>query len=86
MKYVIFKRNTMFCPVIIPEHITHSQVKLEGCLVHSAGFFYIGGNEPEDIVTVLPDSSDSLGIGPKIGDKELLVATLAGFGVYAFME
>lgn len=86
MKYVIFKRSRLFCPVIIPEHITHSQIKIEGCSVHSAGFFYMGGQTPEDIITLLPESSDSLGVGPKPGDKELLVSTLAGFGMYAFME
>lgn len=86
MKYVIFKRKSVIVPIVLPEHATHADVTLKGYRVHSAGFFYIGGEKPEDIVTVLPDISDSLGIGPKPEDKQLLIATLAGYGMYAFMN
>lgn len=86
MKYVIFKRNELFVPVIIPEHATHAEITLEGHQVYSAGFFYMGGENPGDILTILPDGSDSLGVGPQPEDKQLLIATLAGYGMYMFMH
>lgn len=39
MKYVMFKRNNLMMPMIIPNHVTHSQVKIIGAEVVSAGFF-----------------------------------------------
>lgn len=83
MKYIIFKQRNMMLPVIIPDHITHADVKVEGAVPYSAGFFLLG---TEDIVTIAPAKSDSLGIGPKDGDRELIIAALANCGMYAFMR
>ena len=83
MKYIIFKQKDMMLPVVIPDHVTHASVKIENAELHSAGFFLLG---TEDIVTILPGKSDSLGIGPKDGDRKLILAALANCGMYAFIR
>lgn len=83
MKYVVFKKGDMMLPVIIPDHVTHAEVKMEGTELYSAGFFLLGTDE---IVTVAPDGSNSLGIGPQPGDRELIIGVLANCGMYAFMR
>lgn len=39
MKYVIFEsKGGLYNPVVFPDHIAHSQIKIEDCSVFSAGF------------------------------------------------
>lgn len=70
-------------PVIIPDHVTHSDVRIEDAEIHSAGFFLLGTDE---LVTISPDGSNSLGIGPKPGDRELIIAVLTNCGMYAYLK
>jgi hypothetical protein len=81
MKYVIFKHKTgIFMPIIIPQHITHSMVKIEDCEPVSAGFFRI------DNETVIPyGDSTSLKLGPSADDAELIQNVLNNSGMYAFI-
>lgn len=85
MKYVVFEQEKtgLKMPVLFPDHVTHSTVKIEGMKVVSAGFCLIGGDE---IVTIPLKISDSLNIGPAKADKGLIVATLCNAGVYAFLN
>lgn len=84
MKYVVFEqeRTGLKMPVLFPDHITHSSVKIEGTKAISAGFCLIGSN---GIITILSNKSDSLNLGPAQGDKGLLIATLCNAGMYAFL-
>lgn len=85
MKYVVFEQEStgLKMPVIFPDHVTHSQVKIEGVKPVSAGFCLVGTDE---LVTVLPDESESLQLGPVPGDRELLISVLCNAGVYAFLN
>ncbi|WP_147382095.1 hypothetical protein [Parabacteroides sp. AF48-14] len=85
MKYVVFEqeRTGLKMPVLFPDHVTHSEIKIEGTKVVSAGFCLVG---TEEIVTILQERSDSLNIGPAKGDRELIIAVLCNAGVYAFMN
>lgn len=84
MKYVIFKRKTMFCPVIIPEHCTHSQISIEGFEPVSAGFFSISSC---GIVEVdLEQGSDSLGLMPDVRDHILLMHLLCNSTPSVYMD
>ncbi|QFG53662.1 hypothetical protein [Chryseobacterium sp.] len=72
MKYVIYKRNGLFLPVTFPDHITHSQVKIEweGSLeLYSAGFFSLNSF---GLPVILPGISESLNIGPSSSDEDIL--------------
>lgn len=97
MKYVIFKKETndiiTYMPVIIPEHVTHSSIKIDETngrrepvnknkiSVHSAGFFYINGG----MVKIEDKKSESLNIGPNMEtDKILITQTLSNAGIYGF--
>lgn len=84
MKYVVFEyENTgLKMPVIFPDHVTHADVKINNAKPVSAGFALLG---TEEVVTVTGDS-ESLGIAAANGDRELLIATLANAGMYAFMN
>lgn len=85
MKYIIFEeeRTGIFSPVLFPEHVTHSDIKIIGTKPISAGFCILGG---EDIISILPEISDSLQIGPGENDKRLIIATLANSGMYDFLK
>lgn len=73
MKYVIFKRKSLLLPVIIPEHCTHSEVKIEGFTPIYAGFCSVRSG----IVEVdLEHGSESLGLKPGIRDAVLLTGLL----------
>lgn len=84
MKYVIFEDiNTgLKMPIVFPDHITHSILKIDGAKPVSAGFCLVG---TEEIVTIEPRKSDSLNLSPADGDRELIIAVLCNFGIYAFM-
>ena len=85
MKYIVFEQEGtgLRMPVLFPDHVTHSQIAIDGAKPVSAGFVLIGG---DNIVTVFPDKSESLNMGPIQGDRELILATLSGAGIYAFLE
>jgi len=68
-------------PVIFPEHVTHSTVKIDDCVADSAGFFAIKNG-----ITILDEGSESLKLSPnKERDEQLIVATLMNMGIYAFV-
>ena len=69
MKYVMFKQGPLYMPIIFPDHVTHSQVKVDGAVPDSAGFMRIGFESK--IVTVY-GRSESLNIGRKDHDQQLL--------------
>jgi len=75
-KYVIFKVQDLLHPVIFPEHVTHSAVKLQYGTPISAGFFTTG--EIFGSVMVLPMESISLNLGPHKDDEKVLQAAMNG--------
>lgn len=82
LKYVIFQvaEGMPFQPVIMPEHVTHSAVSIEGAKPVSAGFFDVAeGCNPFG-------KSESLALSPHPRDAALLQATLLNMGMYAFLE
>lgn len=83
MKYVIFKFGPMFHPALFPDHVSHDSVMMQGCEADSAGFFHLGKKGVE----VSSSRSESLDLGPKIKrDENLIIASLANMGMYAFMN
>lgn len=72
MKYVIYKRNGLFLPITFPDHITHSQIKIDWpdeTELHSVGFFTIDSlGDPQ----ILPGISESLNIGSSASDHDIL--------------
>jgi hypothetical protein len=82
MKFVIFKLGPVFHPVLFPDHVCHDSVQMADATVVSAGFFYLG----QGGVQIPETKSESLGIGPEIDrDSDLIVASLANMGMYAFL-
>ena len=83
MKYIVFQEmNTgSKMPIIFPDHITHSTIKIDGAKPVSAGFCLVG---TEEIGTT--GKSDSLNLSPAVGDRELIIAVLCNAGMYAFMN
>lgn len=84
MKYVVFELGStgLKMPVVFPDHVTHSQIKIEGASPVSAGFCLVG---TEEIVTIGTGKSDSLNLTPMAGDRELIIAVLCNAGMYAFV-
>jgi hypothetical protein len=82
MKYVVFKHKSgIFMPVIIPQHVTHSMVKIEDAEPVSAGFFRMDGKN-----AIVSGTSESLKLGPSLDDEQLLRDTLNNSGMYAFLD
>lgn len=67
MKYVIFKQKQLLMPVIIPEHVTHSQIKIVGAKPISAGFFE---NESGIVNTFGKSESLNLKSKPEDGSRQ----------------
>lgn len=84
MKYVVFEdvKTGLKMPVVFPDHITHSTIKIEGANPISAGFCLVG---TEEIVSIGNGGSESLNLSPAVGDRELIIAVLCNAGMYAFM-
>ena len=93
MKYVIFKTehhsHIMYEPVIFPEHVVHSTIKIEsqeGLIkheIHSAGFFYL----KQGHVIVEERGSESLNIGPDlVNDQKILTFVLINAGTTFFIQ
>lgn len=86
-KYVIFKAGTLMLPVFFPEHVVHSMVLHEdgetGKVLkpHSAGFFHLDKGH----VVISKRKSDSLGIGPKVYDRDWIERSLSGMGTAFFI-
>ena len=68
MKYIIFKDNDILKPIIFPDHINHSEIKLDNAHPVSAGFMSI--NSFGLIET--HGRSESLNLGPMECDEDLL--------------
>jgi hypothetical protein len=76
LKYVIFKFDTnnasLMLPVIFPDHVTHSIVRMEAnnqgdfLEPYSAGFFELGEKK---LVINKNEGSSSLNIGPQPNDE-----------------
>lgn len=81
MKYVIFKdKNGTIMPVIIPDHVTHSQIQIKEAKAVSAGFFKF---EKAEIVTY--GESLSLNLKPCESDSHYLLHVILNSGTYAFL-
>lgn len=76
MKYVIFQYSTVYMPVIVPAHVTHSQIKLTDAKPVSAGFFKMS---PMGNITIF-GKSESLKLEPHARDKKLIELALMGTG------
>lgn len=85
MKYIVFEQEGtgLKMPVVFPDHITHSTIKIEGARPVSAGFCLLG---TEELVTIGTGKSDSLNLAPMVGDRDLIIAVLCNAGVYAFLN
>lgn len=84
MKYVIFKKNSLFMPVIIPEHINHCDVKIGDARPVSAGFFHLSDKGMLEIDMDKP--SESLNLKPDPGDTVLLTAVLCGMTMSFYID
>lgn len=82
MKYVVFKYANLFMPVIIPEHVTHSQIKIEDAKPISAGFFHFKSG----LLVVSGIGSESLKLKPHARDKSLLESVFAESGTNSFID
>jgi hypothetical protein len=82
MKYVIFKYNTLFMPIMCPDHVTHSQVKIEDAEPISAGFFEMGMIGP----TKVYGHSESLDLKPHPRDLDLLQRSFLEMGTAYFID
>lgn len=96
MKYVVFKRNQLLLPVIVPEHCSHAGIQIEGFTPISAGFFSIemykihmtkdNRRLPFCEIVLSDQISESLRIGPREEDKRLIEDMLINSGMYAFLS
>ena len=82
MKYIIFKHKDLLMPVIFPDHITHSQIKIEDAIPISAGFVAIDLNG----FTNVYGESDSLNLIPHEEDRFLLDNSLNNRGTVSFLN
>jgi len=80
MKYVIFKQKQLL-PVIIPEHVTHSQIKIVGAKPISAGFF-----ENESGIVNTFGKSESLNLKSKPEDARIIESTLYNAPTSSFLD
>ena len=83
MKYVVFKRGSLYLPVIVPEHVTHSEISIEGATPVSAGFCH---TDRLVIPTVSEEGSESLNLNPASNDTLLLTAALCNGTISFFLD
>lgn len=81
MKYVIFKYKTIYIPVIVPEHCTHSQIKIEGAEPISAGYFKVDSG----VLVETYSWSESLNLYPHKRDATLLSAVIMRLSSSCFL-
>lgn len=85
MKYVIFKnRGNLLLPVMFPDHVTHSQVKVLGARPVSAGFYKVGPLGGLNVNTF--GKSESLGLEPKERDGDLIYMSLENYPTSSFLD
>ena len=82
MKYVIFTHGTLYMPVIFPDHVSHNQVVLKDCKIHSAGFVDMSRFG----VVKVYSRSESLGVGPSSVDEKILQDVFLNSGTSAFLN
>lgn len=82
MKYVIFQYKQLIMPVIIPEHVTHKQVSVEGGMPISAGFFTI----KKGVVKCFGESESLKLKSRPEEDAKYIDFTLGGYGTMFFMD
>lgn len=82
MKYVIFTHGTLYMPVIFPDHVSHNQIVLKGCKIHSAGFVDVSRFG----VNKVYGKSESLHIGPSSVDEKILRNVFLNSGTSAFLN
>lgn len=82
MKYVIFENHSQILPVVFPDHITHSDIKIENAKPVSAGFVDVsyGG-----FCTVYGKST-SLKLDSRPVDSSILEDWYRNSGMYAFLK
>jgi hypothetical protein len=68
-------------PVIFPDVVTHSSIKIEDAAPISTGFAAIINNR----VQLLPGASESLKLGPDADDQFYLQCVVDNMGAYAFI-
>ena len=73
MKYIIFQENDILKTVIFPDHINHSEIKLDKAIPISAGFMKL--NSFGLVETY--GKSESLNLKPKEDDERLLRLALS---------
>jgi len=71
MKYVVFKQFDFYWPVVFPDHITHSDVKIPGMTPASAGFV-------DSRSIRVYGKSESLNLEPAPGDEARLICLFTG--------
>lgn len=83
MKYVIFENEMkgIMEPVIFGDHMSHSEVNVEGSRPVSAGYLMI---DNDGIVSTY-GNAQSLGLKPVPGDSALLSHVLHGMGAACFL-
>ena len=82
MKYVIFTHGSLYMPVIFPDHVSHNQIVLKDCKIHSAGFVDVSRFGVVKVYT----KSESLGIGPSPKDEKILQDVFLNSGTSAFLN
>jgi hypothetical protein len=82
MKYVIFEDATgARFPVLMGNHVVHSQVNVEGCRPIAAGEWKLAGGR---VITY--GSSTSLNLKPRLTDAKMIMLTLANADSLLIME
>jgi len=84
IKYVVFEMGGddygVYMPILFPEHIVHSQIKVEGARADSAGFYNTASETAYG-------NSKSLSLGSvNERDTELCKRALMGMGASFFLK
>lgn len=81
MKYIIFKQNDLVMPVVFPDHITHSQIKIENAKPISAGFLNFESGLP-----IAYGESESLNLRSSPMDSMVLTRLILNMGTAYFLD
>ena len=82
MKYIIFQENDILKPVIFPDHINHSEIKLDKAIPISAGFLTIN----EFGMVEVYGQSESLKLKPKEDDDKILQNVLRNYSTHFYID
>lgn len=69
-------------PLIFPDHVNHDEFVIKDAELYSAGFLSVDVNR---LVEVMDSRSESLNIGPKEGDREILQNLIWNAGTMPFL-